>query len=108
MKKEIQIEEYKIVRSLLVETDEAAFDLRLKEALKIFDEIDDTKEFNFEQTYDNKVCVSLMERSHKRFDEELFNLMKFERGRVSLIYFIGETHWRLISLVSSKIAQLRK
>ncbi|GFU83025.1 hypothetical protein TNCV_64961 [Trichonephila clavipes] len=31
-KKEIQVEAYKIVRSLLVETDKASFDIMLKEA----------------------------------------------------------------------------
>ncbi|GFU74847.1 MULE domain-containing protein [Trichonephila clavipes] len=36
-KKEMQVEAYKIVRSLLVETDEAAFDIMLKEALKMID-----------------------------------------------------------------------
>ncbi|GFY19404.1 hypothetical protein TNCV_4127911 [Trichonephila clavipes] len=52
-KKEIQVEAYKIVRSLLEETDEVAFDIILKEALKLFDEKDDMKEFKgyFEQSY---------------------------------------------------------
>ncbi|GFY64573.1 hypothetical protein TNIN_98481 [Trichonephila inaurata madagascariensis] len=49
-KKEIQVESYKIVRSLLI----AAFDIMLKEALKMFD-VKDMKEFKryFEQTYSN-------------------------------------------------------
>ncbi|GFY76846.1 hypothetical protein TNIN_241661 [Trichonephila inaurata madagascariensis] len=52
-KKEIQVEAHKIVRSLLVETDEAAFDIMLKEALMMFDEKEEMKEFKryFEQTY---------------------------------------------------------
>ncbi|GFY17865.1 hypothetical protein TNCV_1076001 [Trichonephila clavipes] len=47
----MQVEAYKIVRSLLVETDEAAFDIMLKEALKMFDEKEEMKEFKmyFEQ-----------------------------------------------------------
>ncbi|GFT22886.1 hypothetical protein TNCV_1857081 [Trichonephila clavipes] len=53
MKKEIQVEAYKVVRSLLVETDEAAFDIMLKEELKMFDEKEEMKEFKryFELTY---------------------------------------------------------
>ncbi|GFW05709.1 hypothetical protein TNCV_3407751 [Trichonephila clavipes] len=53
MKKEIKVETYKIVQSLLVETDEAAFDIMLKEALKMFDKKEEMKEFKryFEQTY---------------------------------------------------------
>ncbi|GFW68722.1 hypothetical protein TNCV_3639371 [Trichonephila clavipes] len=55
-KKEMQVEAYKIVRSLLVETDEAAFDIMLKEALKMFDEKEEMKEFKmyFEQTYSKR------------------------------------------------------
>ncbi|GFW84570.1 hypothetical protein TNCV_457511 [Trichonephila clavipes] len=44
-KKEIQVEAYKKVRILLVETDEAAFDIMLKGALKMFDEKEEMKEF---------------------------------------------------------------
>ncbi|GFV24278.1 hypothetical protein TNCV_685581 [Trichonephila clavipes] len=105
----MQVEAYKIVRSLLVETDEAAFDIMLKEALKMFDEKEEMKEFKmyFEQTYskrseDDKACVSPREKV-KRLDKALFSLMKFVRDRV---------FDRLISLekgkVSSKISQLRK
>ncbi|GFV12032.1 hypothetical protein TNCV_669631 [Trichonephila clavipes] len=52
----MQVEAYKIVRSLLVETDEAAFDIMLKEALKMFDEKEEMKEFKmyFEQTYSKR------------------------------------------------------
>ncbi|GFY74699.1 uncharacterized protein TNIN_261071 [Trichonephila inaurata madagascariensis] len=55
-KKEIQVEAHKIVRSLLVETDEAAFDIMLKEALMMFDEKEEMKEFKryFEQTYSKR------------------------------------------------------
>ncbi|GFX90983.1 uncharacterized protein TNCV_197611 [Trichonephila clavipes] len=55
-KKEMQVEAYKIVRSLLVETDEAAFDIMLKEALKMFDEKEEKEEFKiyFEQTYSKR------------------------------------------------------
>ncbi|GFV75937.1 uncharacterized protein TNCV_1455341 [Trichonephila clavipes] len=58
-KKEMQVEAYKIVRSLLVETDEAAFDIMLKEALKMFDEKEEMKEFKiyFEQTYSKRSKV---------------------------------------------------
>ncbi|GFT43792.1 uncharacterized protein TNCV_4464461 [Trichonephila clavipes] len=131
-KKEMQVEAYKIVQSLLVETDEAAFDIMLKEALKMFDEKEETKEFKiyFEQTYSKRsevwaYChrkwygintnmhiesmhrtikhVYLQGKKVKRLDEALFSLMKFVRDRV---------FDRLISLekgkVSSKISQLRK
>ncbi|GFU74096.1 uncharacterized protein TNCV_1642201 [Trichonephila clavipes] len=55
-KKEIQVENYKVVRSLLVETDEAAFDIMLKETLKMFHEKEEMKEFKkyFEQTYSKR------------------------------------------------------
>ncbi|GFV77209.1 uncharacterized protein TNCV_444391 [Trichonephila clavipes] len=131
-KKEMQVEAYKIVRSLLVETDEAAFDIMLKEALKMFDEKEEIKEFKiyFEQTYSKRskvwaYChrkwygintnmhiesmhrtikhVYLQGKKVKRLDKALFSLMKFVRDRV---------FDRLISLekgkVSSKISQLRK
>ncbi|GFX39221.1 uncharacterized protein TNCV_3859461 [Trichonephila clavipes] len=54
-KKEIQVEAYKIVRSLLVETDEAAFDM-LKEVLKNFDEKEEIVELKryFKQTYSKR------------------------------------------------------
>ncbi|GFV35086.1 uncharacterized protein TNCV_4779201 [Trichonephila clavipes] len=132
MKKEIQVEAYKIVQSLLVETDEAAFDIMLKEALKMFDEKEDMKEFKryFEQTYSkrsevwaycHRKCygintnlliesmhrmikyVYLQEEKGKPLDKALFSVMKFVRDRV---------FDRLIYLekgkVSSKIAELRK
>ncbi|GFV02194.1 hypothetical protein TNCV_3516491 [Trichonephila clavipes] len=72
-KKEIQVEAYKIIRSLLVETDEAAFDVMLKEALKMFDEKGEMKEFKryFEQTptvsevkYEHIVTVSVEKEAH--------------------------------------------
>ncbi|GFW58856.1 uncharacterized protein TNCV_4046941 [Trichonephila clavipes] len=128
----MQVEAYKIVRSLLVETDEAAFDIMLKEALKMFDEKKEMKEFKiyFEQTYSKRsevwaYChrkwygintnmhiesmhrtikpVYLQGKKVKRLDKALFSLMKFVRYRI---------FDRLISLekgkVSSKISQLRK
>ncbi|GFY77282.1 uncharacterized protein TNIN_85641 [Trichonephila inaurata madagascariensis] len=96
-KKEIQVEAYKIVRSLLVETDEAAFNIMLKEALKMFDEKEEMKEFKryFELTYSKRSEVWAY--CHRKC------LMKFVRDRV---------FDRLISLekgkISSKISQLRK
>ncbi|GFY74190.1 uncharacterized protein TNIN_385261 [Trichonephila inaurata madagascariensis] len=131
-KKEIQVEAYKIVRSLLVETDEAAFNIMLKEALKMFDEKEEMKEFKryFELTYSKRsevwaYChrkwygintnmhiesmhktikyVYLQGKKVKRLDKALFSLMKFVRDRV---------FDRLISLekgkISSKISQRRK
>ncbi|GFY60341.1 hypothetical protein TNIN_177981 [Trichonephila inaurata madagascariensis] len=86
MKKEIQIEEYKIVRSLLVETDETAFDLRLKEEMKIFDKKYDTKEFNFEQTNNLTEINSAFQGNEKLSihscitDEE--EIIIFEKPRV--------------------------
>ncbi|GFY15083.1 uncharacterized protein TNCV_4493361 [Trichonephila clavipes] len=118
-----------IVRSLLVKTDEAAFDIMLNEALKMFDEKEEMKEFKryFEQTYSKQsevwaYChrkwyaintnihiesmhrtikyVYLQGKKVKRFDKTLFSLMKFVRDRV---------FDQLISVeVSSKISQLRK
>ncbi|GFT86601.1 uncharacterized protein TNCV_5138471 [Trichonephila clavipes] len=128
----MQVEANKIVRSLLVETDEAVFDIMLKEALEMFDEKEETKEFKiyFEQTYSKRsevwaYChrkwygintnmhiesmhrtikhVYLQGKKVKQLDKALFSLMKFVRDRV---------FDRLISLekgkVSSKISQLRK
>ncbi|GFT36894.1 hypothetical protein TNCV_174761 [Trichonephila clavipes] len=71
-KKEIQVEAYKIVRSLLVETDEAAFELMLKEVLKVFDEKEEVKEFKiyFEQTYSKRSEVwAYCHRKCKNFKE---------------------------------------
>ncbi|GFW10600.1 hypothetical protein TNCV_893951 [Trichonephila clavipes] len=54
-KKEIQAEAYEIVQSLLEKTDEAAFDIMLKEALKMFEK-EERKEFKryFEPTYSKR------------------------------------------------------
>ncbi|GFV91576.1 uncharacterized protein TNCV_770421 [Trichonephila clavipes] len=88
-KKEMQVEAYKIVRSLLVETDEAAFDIMLKEALKMFDEKEEMKEFKiyFEQTYSKRSEVWAY--CHRKW------------------YGIN-TNMHIESKVSSKISQLRK
>ncbi|GFX12429.1 hypothetical protein TNCV_1036161 [Trichonephila clavipes] len=85
----MQVEAYKIVRSLLVETDEAAFDIMLKEALKMFDEKEETKEFKiyFEQTYSKRSEVWAY--CHRKW------------------YGIN-TNMHIESKVSSKISQLRK
>ncbi|GFS83536.1 uncharacterized protein NPIL_446271 [Nephila pilipes] len=52
-KPENQVEAYKVVRCLLIETDEEAFSIMLKEALKIFSEKDELREFGnyFEHVY---------------------------------------------------------
>ncbi|GFU31983.1 hypothetical protein TNCV_3181271 [Trichonephila clavipes] len=85
----MQVEAYKIVRSLLVETDEAAFDIMLKEALKMFDEKEEMKEFKmyFEQTYSKRSEVWAY--CHRKW------------------YGIN-TNMHIESKVSSKISQLRK
>ncbi|GFY65922.1 MULE domain-containing protein [Trichonephila inaurata madagascariensis] len=96
-KKEIQVEAYKIVRSLLVETDEAAFDRMSKEALKMLDEKDDMKEFKryFEQTYSKRSEIRAY--CHRKWYRINFNM------------HIESMH-RTIKKgkVSSKIAELRK
>ncbi|GFS50819.1 hypothetical protein NPIL_35021 [Nephila pilipes] len=58
-KPEIQVEAYKIVRCLLIETDEEAFSMMLKEALKIFSEKDESREFGkyFEHMYSKQIEV---------------------------------------------------
>ncbi|GFS50417.1 uncharacterized protein NPIL_235841 [Nephila pilipes] len=129
-KPENQVEAYKAVRCLLIETEEEAFSIMLKEALKIFSEKDEFKEFKnyFEHVYCKRTeawayCYRkwlgintnmLIESMHrtikyvylqgkkvKRLDRALFYLMKFVR-----------VFDRLICLekgkISSKIAQLRK
>ncbi|GFY52591.1 uncharacterized protein TNIN_35441 [Trichonephila inaurata madagascariensis] len=129
-KKEIQVEAYKIVRSLLVETDEAAFNIMLKEALKMFDENEKMKEFKryFEQTYSKRseiwaYChrkwygintnmhiesmhktikyMYLQGKKVKRLDKALFSLMKFVRDRVFDRLILRKARYL-------KISQLRK
>ncbi|GFT60214.1 uncharacterized protein NPIL_71501 [Nephila pilipes] len=58
-KPEIQIEAYKVVRCLLIETDEEAFSMMLKEVLKIFSEKDELREFGkyFEHIYSKRTEV---------------------------------------------------
>ncbi|GFX84164.1 uncharacterized protein TNCV_927751 [Trichonephila clavipes] len=101
-KKEMQVEAYKIVRSLLVETDEAAFDIMLKEALKMKWYGINTN-MHIESMHRTIKHVYPQGKKVKRLDKALFSLMKFVRDRV---------FDRLISLekgkVSSKISQLRK
>ncbi|GFS52659.1 uncharacterized protein NPIL_356961 [Nephila pilipes] len=131
-KPENQIQAYKVVRCLLMETEEEAFYIRLQEALKIFNETDEFRAFKnyFEHVYckrteawaychrkwlgiNTNMHIESMHRTIKyvyllgikvkRLDRALFYLMKFVRDRV---------FDRLICLekgkISSKIAQLRK
>ncbi|GFV24339.1 MULE domain-containing protein [Trichonephila clavipes] len=80
-KKEIQVEAYKTVRSLLVETDEAAFDIMLIEALKMFDEKEEMKGFKryFEQTYNGQNISA--EGLRPPLMEELPCLRRFDWSR---------------------------
>ncbi|GFW66633.1 hypothetical protein TNCV_1370661 [Trichonephila clavipes] len=84
-KKEMQVEAYKIVRSLLVETDEAAFDIMLKEALKMFDEKEEMKEFKmyFEQTYSKQRSMDIL-------SQEVSNEIR-KRQSIRSTYFFGES-----------------
>ncbi|GFY37510.1 uncharacterized protein TNIN_418951 [Trichonephila inaurata madagascariensis] len=100
-KKEIQVEAYKIVRSLLVETDEAAFDIMLKEALKMFDEKEEMKEFKryFEQTYSKRSEVWAY--CHRKWNGINTN-MHIEKYLIDLGISLEK------GKISSKISQLRK
>ncbi|GFW47013.1 MULE domain-containing protein [Trichonephila clavipes] len=99
-KKEIEVEAYKMVRSLLVETDEAAFDIMLKEALKMFDEKDEMKELKryFEQTY-SKVS-SKISQLRKRY--------KDGQSLTSLCIQNNEKEWSVSSIRGKDIYMVQR
>ncbi|GFS94078.1 uncharacterized protein NPIL_636191 [Nephila pilipes] len=88
-KPEIQVEAYKVVRCLLIETDEEAFSMMLKEVLKIFSEKDELREFGkyFEHIYSKQ--TEIWAYCYRKW--------------------LGiNTNTHIESKISSKIAQLRK